>query len=114
MLAAKTLAGVTPEVNLRNPLQADDKAHVNEGIILALKPRADITRSPKATKKTYVLKRKKNPGSPIRYIFTGREICNRWVKKFFRVHIIARCSRVALIYHSQSAYIKQISYPILR
>ena len=37
-LTAKRLAGVTPEVNFRNPLHTGEK----EG----LKPRADVTRSP--------------------------------------------------------------------
>ena len=41
MLAIKRSACVAPEVNLRNPLD------VNEGSILALKPRADVTKSPK-------------------------------------------------------------------
>ena len=41
MLAIKWSAGVAPEVNLRNPLDA------SEGSILALKPGADVTKSPK-------------------------------------------------------------------
>ena len=46
MLATKRSAGVTQ--NLRNPLHAGDKARKGEGrFSLALKPRADITRSSK-------------------------------------------------------------------
>ena len=44
MLAVKRLAGVAPEVNLRNSVQA--RKHASEST-LALKPRADVTRSPK-------------------------------------------------------------------
>ena len=44
MLAVKRSAGVTPEVNLRNSMQA--RKHASEST-LALKPRADVTRSPK-------------------------------------------------------------------
>ena len=44
MLAVKRLAGVAPEVNLRNSMQA--RKHASEST-LALKPRADVTRSPK-------------------------------------------------------------------
>ena len=44
MLAVKRLAGVAPEVNLRNSAQA--RKHASEST-LALKPKADITRSPK-------------------------------------------------------------------
>ena len=45
MLAAKRFAGVPPEVNLRNPLHAGNKA-ASKGSTLALKPRADVTRIP--------------------------------------------------------------------
>ena len=38
-------AGVTPEVNLRNSMQA--RKHASEKSTLALKPRADVTRNPK-------------------------------------------------------------------
>ena len=44
MLAVKRLAGVAPEVNLRNSAQA--RKHASKST-LALKHRADITRSPK-------------------------------------------------------------------
>ena len=44
MLAVKRLAGVALEVNLRNSAQA--RKHASEST-LALKPRADVTRSPK-------------------------------------------------------------------
>ena len=44
MLAIKRLAGVAPEVNLRNSMQA--RKHASEST-LALKPRADVTRSSK-------------------------------------------------------------------
>ena len=44
ILAVKRSAGVTPEVNLRNSTQA--RKHASEST-LTLKPRADITRSPK-------------------------------------------------------------------
>ena len=37
MLATKRSAGVTPEVNLRNPFHADKK-HASKGYTLALKP----------------------------------------------------------------------------
>ena len=46
MLAAKRSAGVAPEVNLRNPLHIGEEVR-KQGIHLALKPRADITRNPK-------------------------------------------------------------------
>ena len=45
MLTTIQSAGVAPEVNLRNPLCAGDKAC--KRFTLALKPRGDITRSPK-------------------------------------------------------------------
>ena len=41
MLATKRSAGVTPEVNLRNPLHATERA------TLALKPRTGVAGSPK-------------------------------------------------------------------
>ena len=44
MLAVKRSAGVAPEVNLRNSAQA--RKHASEST-LALKPRADVTISPK-------------------------------------------------------------------
>ena len=44
MLAVKRSAGVAPEVNLRNSAQARKNASEST---LALKPRADVTRSPK-------------------------------------------------------------------
>ena len=44
MLAVKRSAGVAPEVNLGDPLHAGNKAH-KRGIHLALKPKADVTRS---------------------------------------------------------------------
>ena len=47
MLAVKRSADVTPEVNLRNPLHASDEVH-KWGATMALKPKADITRSPKS------------------------------------------------------------------
>ena len=59
ILAAKRSAGVTPEVDLGNLLHAGNKACEREST-MALKPRADITRSPKQeyqwpTKRTDVL-----------------------------------------------------------
>ena len=45
MLTSKQLAGVTPEVNLRNSMQAGK--HASKTSTLALKPRADVTRSQK-------------------------------------------------------------------
>ena len=45
MLTSIQSAGVTPEVNLRNSTQA--RKHASEKPTLALKPRADISRSPK-------------------------------------------------------------------
>ena len=44
MQAAKRLAGVAPEVNLRIPLHTDDEVR---GPTLALKPMSDIMRCPK-------------------------------------------------------------------
>ena len=44
MLTVKRSAGLAPEVNLRNSMQA--RKHASE-FTLALKPRADVTRSPK-------------------------------------------------------------------
>ena len=57
MLATKRSAGVIPEVNLMSPLCAGDEARRST---LALKPREDVTRSPKQgisgpTKRTDVL-----------------------------------------------------------
>ena len=43
-LVTKRVAGIAPEVNPRNPLLAGNKRC--KGSTLALKPRADITRSP--------------------------------------------------------------------
>ena len=43
MLTSIQSAVVAPEVNLRNSLHAGEKAHTT----LALKPRGDVTRSPK-------------------------------------------------------------------
>ena len=61
LLAAKKPAGVAPEMSLRNPLHAGNKAHKCE-FTLTVKPRTDITRCPKQdisaplpTKRTYVL-----------------------------------------------------------
>ena len=56
------LAGVTPEVNLSNSMQA--RECISEKSTLALKPRSDITRSPKQGyqwphKRTYVLQKLK-------------------------------------------------------
>ena len=45
MLTSIQLAGAAPEVNLKNSVQARKCA--SEKSTLALKPRADITRSPK-------------------------------------------------------------------
>ena len=45
MLTSIQSAGVTPEVNLRNSAQA--RKHASEKSTLLLKPRADVTRSPK-------------------------------------------------------------------
>ena len=45
-LAVKRFAGVAPEVNLWNPLCGGKEA-CKEGSTLAMKPRADVTRSPK-------------------------------------------------------------------
>ena len=41
MLTVKRLAGAAPEVNLRNPL------HANERFTLALKSMAEVAKSPK-------------------------------------------------------------------
>ena len=46
MMAVKRSKDVAPEVNLRNHCIHVTK-HANEGSILALKPRVDITRNPK-------------------------------------------------------------------
>ena len=45
MLAIKRMAGVTPEVNLRNPLHTGTK-HARKESTVALKPSTDITRCP--------------------------------------------------------------------
>ena len=47
MLAAKGSAGVTLEVNLRNPLHTGDETWKPGNPPLALKTRVDITRCPK-------------------------------------------------------------------
>ena len=59
MLISIQSAGVAPEVNLR--INANERAH-KKGIYLALKPRTDVTRSPKQgyqwpMKRTYVLQK---------------------------------------------------------
>ena len=46
MLATKRSAGVAPEVNLGNLLDADNK-HTIDGIHPSFKPREGVTRSPK-------------------------------------------------------------------
>ena len=58
LLAAKRLAGVTPEVNLRNPLHAGEKACIS-GIHSGFETQVDGNRSPKQRsqwpyKRTYV------------------------------------------------------------
>ena len=58
MLVAKRSEGVAPEVNLKIPFPADD---IVKGFILALNPRADITRSPK---QEYLLSQKKDQFPP--------------------------------------------------
>ena len=45
MLTSIQSAGVSPEVNLRNSTQT--RKRTSEKFTLALKPRADVTRSPK-------------------------------------------------------------------
>ena len=47
MLAAKRSAGVTPEVNLREDVTHVPPSCVNKAAHSTLKPRGDITRSPK-------------------------------------------------------------------
>ena len=47
MLAAKWSAGVAPEVNPRHPFNTSDKSTQVTESTLALKPRTDVTRSPK-------------------------------------------------------------------
>ena len=47
MLAVKGLAGVAPDVNLRNNMQARKRAAASEKSTVALKPMADINRRPK-------------------------------------------------------------------
>ena len=58
ILVIKWSAGVAPEVNLRNPLHADNEAHKQE-LHPGFDSRADITRSPKLGphKKTDVLQK---------------------------------------------------------
>ena len=46
MLTSIQSAGVAPEVNLRNSLHAGDKAR-KRGIHLALRPRGDVSKTPK-------------------------------------------------------------------
>ena len=72
MLAIKRSAGVTPELNVRNPLHVGKEA--SKGSTLALKPSADVTRSPNMgisgqTKKTDVLR--KHPKNFLQHVFTG-------------------------------------------
>ena len=61
MLTSIESAGITPEVNLRNSMQA--RKHASENSTLALKPRADITTEVQnggisgLTKRTYVLQK---------------------------------------------------------
>ena len=47
LLVAKNSAGVTPDVNLRNPLHAGDGSMKVREFSLALKLTADLTKSPK-------------------------------------------------------------------
>ena len=47
MMPIKSLAGITPAVNLRNPLRTGDEVAKYKGSILSLKPGVDVTRSPK-------------------------------------------------------------------
>ena len=47
MLAAKRSAGVTPEVNLRECVTQTSLPSLNNLPTLTLKPRGDVTRSPK-------------------------------------------------------------------
>ena len=67
ILVVERLAGVTPDVNLRNPSHAVNEA-CKRGATLALKPREDVNKSPKtrvsvtSPKRTdvlHVLKKKK-------------------------------------------------------
>ena len=44
MLVVKRLAGVAPEVNLRNTQHKDEKAHKES---IHMEPKADISRGPK-------------------------------------------------------------------
>ena len=46
ILTARKPTGFTPEVNLKNPLYENDR-HTKRGSTLALKPWAEVTRSPK-------------------------------------------------------------------
>ena len=50
MLATKRSAGVAPELNLRNLLQADNKARKRGNPLWLRNPKADVTRSPKHKK----------------------------------------------------------------
>ena len=47
IMSMKRSAVVTPEVNLMDPLQSGDEARKRGESTLALKPRIDVTRSPK-------------------------------------------------------------------
>ena len=62
MLAAKRSAGVAPEVNFMEYVTCMPPPSMNKAETLALKPRGDITRSPKQgyqwpTKRTHVLQK---------------------------------------------------------
>ena len=46
-MLAKRSVGVAPEVILRNPLYTGEEVLLGKGSTLALKPKADITTSPK-------------------------------------------------------------------
>ena len=95
MLATKRSAGVTPEVNLMSPLCAGDEARRST---LALKPREDVTRSPKQgisgpTKRTDVLQiffLKKNTF----YIYTLQEV--QKIRTFQKILIFALQARIGL------------------
>ena len=47
VLVVKTSAGLAQEMNLSNPLHTGDKKQASEGSIISLKPRANVTKSPK-------------------------------------------------------------------
>ena len=70
MLAIKRLTGVTPEVNLRNSTQA--RKHASKST-LALKPRADVTRSPK---QGYQWPHKKDMCPPKIYLKKNNKWCH--------------------------------------